>query len=313
MAKNIADTGTVVDIKRGRGRPKGGGPTPGKAAAAAKKAEEMIGGVQAPAAPQGVQEDERRAPAFGSNEPDVGVFLKHVQVARKDAEEEEKLKSALKARRKVTKDNRQLAKAEGIVLGELDRAMKDADTEQVDLDARERRYALYMDWLGKPISYQAELPGMARPTDTEADQARWFKRGDQDGRLGKARTVPEGCPSIHVQDYLKGHEAGQMLLMKSSPLTAAAFDPAKAAKPAESDTGMVQFSEAHFQAGTDLEDANLKSLLPGHHEAFHNAVTVVAIFGQARRILKEPGYTDTGEADVEITEPEPVSGAEAFA
>ena len=118
MATNINEAnGNVVSIKRGRGRPAGSGNK--KRVEAAARAEEIISNTGKD------QPDTRRAPSFGSNEPDIGVFLKHVQILRAKEEELLKAKLLVKSVNKQKKDLRQAAKAEGIVLGELDRAKRE--------------------------------------------------------------------------------------------------------------------------------------------------------------------------------------------
>lgn len=331
MAKNIAEGGATVH--RLNPRKPGAGRKGAQAKAAADKANAMLGGpsvaeAQAKAGPAPEANDDvadaaaaQTAPSFGSNEPTVGVFLTHVNILVAHDAAGDELKLQLTEHRKKRKTLRLGAQEAGIVMGELDRAVKDSQTELVDLQAKLDRYLTYMDWLGHGLERQAQAPGIARATDTERDQMRWFKRGDADGRMGRPRAVPEGCPSIHVQDFLRGHEHGQGLLMQASPLTAAAFNAdgslkgAAELKPTAADDGkMVTFTEAHFQAGTDLEEANLKTLMPGHKEAFHNAENVVAVFGDKKRILKEPDasapsgfYIDDGSDEAEITAPEPVA------
>ena len=308
MATNINDTGNVVSIKRGRGRPPGTGK---KRQDAVARAEEIMSNTASIAT-----DDTRRAPAFGSNEPDVGVFLKHVQILRKKEEEIAVEKLKLKGLNKQKKGLRQAAKAEGIVLGELDRAMEDADTEQVDLVAREQRYHLYMDWLGKPVGFQPSLVLTINPDDEEA---RWFARGDQDGRLGKDRTVPEGCPAERIQAFLKGWEHGQEQLMRKNPATAPAFKPKADQKPQAQPVAQLQMLTLHeddFVAGIDLEEANRSTIFDDEMLAkFDAAVNVVAVFGKAKRVLKEPGYVDDGTDDCPITDPVPVAtnDAEEFA
>lgn len=334
MAESITRS-NVVDMKRPRGRPKGSGK---KVADALAKADAIMASVPKkgaakvtppeivdndPLGANGPATDERRAPAFGANEPDIGVFLKHVQIARKDKEEEDHLKLQLKNRKKITKDHRQEAKAVGIVLGEMDRAMKDADTEDVDLVAREQRYMTYMSWLGKPLDTQGEIDVNARQTPEQVKK-HWFTLGDRAGRLGKNRDAyPEGIPPEYKPDHLAGWDHGQTMLMRDMPLTAGAFKDKAAAAPAEAssaDGSMLVLREANFQGGTPLEDANLKTLLPGMHEAFWNADSVVAIFGDSKKILKEPDaqfpngvFVDTGEPDAPESDIEPVSDGEAEA
>lgn len=328
MAKNVADTGNVVNISRGRGRPKG---STKAATEAARKAAEMVSatkkvGTLADPTITPIEEntgaDVQRAPAFGANEPDQACFLKHVQILRKDAEDEGELKLKLKNRKKVTKDHRQAAKAEGIVLGELDRALADAETELVDLVARERRYSMYIGWLGKPLDFQADLPSILDNSPDVVAKG-WFNRGDQAGRLGKDRKAPDGIPPENISDWLKGYDAGQDLLMRNSPLTRSAFTDAASAGNAavealteKAKPGILVLREEDFIAGTDLEGANLKTLMEYRRADFDAAERVVALFGTQRRILREPledgvVYVDTGEDDVELTEPEDVAPTDA--
>lgn len=336
MAKNISEGGATVHQLNPKKR--NAGSKTAAAKAAADKANAMLGGpsvaeaqAKAGPAPEIVDHDPvgvgdaQTAPSFGSNEPTVGVFLTHVNILVAHDAAGDELKLQLKEHRKKRKTLRLGAQEAGIVMGELDRAVTDSQTELVDLQAKLDRYLTYMDWLGHGLERQSSAPGVPKATDTERDAMRWFKRGDADGRMGKSREVPEGCPSIHVQDYLRGHEHGQGLLMQGSPLTAGAFNAdgslktAAELKPAVQDDGkFVTFTEAHFQAGTDLDDANLKTLLRGHKEAFHNAENVVAIFGDKKRVLKEldptaPGgfYIDDGSDEAEITAPEPVAPSAA--
>ena len=307
MATNINEAGNVISIKRGRGRPAGTGK---KRLEAVARAEEIMANAGSRS------DDTRRAPAFGSNEPDIGVFLKHVQILRAKETELEAAKLKVKAINKQKKDLRQAAKAEGLVLGELDRALKDADTEQVDLVAREQRYHLYMDWLGKPIGFQPSLDLAVKPEDEEA---RWFKRGDQDGRLGKDRTPPEGCPPDRIQAFLKGWEHGQDQLMRANPVTAPAFSTEAPKSPPETagngwqpSKQILTLHEQDFQAGIDIEDANRSTIFDDATlQAFDAAENVVAVFGKAKRVLKEPGYVDDGTDDCPITDTVPVAGIDA--
>lgn len=340
MAKNISEkSGTVVPIGSGKRGPKpGAGRKLQAGAEAAAKANAMLGGPsKAEAANRGAPAPETvvtdapnvdapiTAPSFGANEPDAGVFLREVNKIRRQMAEVEMKKLELKTVKGRLKDIRKLAAGVGLVMREVDEAIDALNTEHVDLIAREERRRLYFEWLGLPLGIQATLPGIAKPTDTETDQARWLKRGDIAGRLGEIRTVPEHCPPHCLQSWLHGWEAGQKVLMQGSVLTAGAFhadgtakDAAELKPKADDDGKMVTFTEAHFMAGTDLEDANLKTLLPGHHEAFHNAENVVAVFGDKKRVLRERDdnepsgfYQDTGEDDVPMSDPEPVAGSTA--
>ena len=299
MAENISN---VVNLTRAKGRPKGS-LSKRKAHEAAAKAEAMIAGTAMP-------QPHVRAPSFGANEPDEPCFLKHVQAIRAKQEEINVQKMKLKVLRGQNKDLRNLAKSEGVVLGELDRALKDADTEDVDLGAREARYHLYMSWLGKPINYQAQLPLEPRNTP-ELEARRWRKLGEQAGRLGKPRDAyPEGMAPEQRPNFLAGWDEGQEALMRKSPLTASAFDiidvpddePSSESSPANT---MLTLREVHFVAGIEIEEANRSTIFDDATlEAFDAAENVIAIFGKAKRIIKEPGYVDDGGSDTPLSDVE---------
>lgn len=316
MAQNISEhgqSGNVVQMKRGRGRPKGTG-----------KAAPKI--VQTKSGPE-IQEEflpdaADRAPGFGHNAPDASVFLRHVQLIRRQDEVIAEAKLKVKSENGKRKDLRKLAQADGLVMGQLDEALDDLELEHVDLIAREERRRLYHEWLNIPLTTQGDLPNTVS-LDPKNEAVRWFKRGDTDGRLDKVRSAPAGCPPEHHQDYFKGHDAGCNLRMQHTPLTAGAFDtngslksandPAPAAAPV-GDKGILVLNEGHFEEGTLLEDANMITLLQQHHEAVLTSERVVALFGTKRRILKEPNddgttYLDDGLQETAVTDPEPVDPA----
>lgn len=324
MARKINEN--VVDINTA---PKKRQSAKAKAAAeAARLAADESRGLKGPAVDDDRDpDDERTAPGFGHNAPDVGVYLRHVQAIRRQQEKVEAAKLVVKAERGKLKDVRKLAQADGLVMKQLDEALEDLAVEHVDLIAQHKRRMLYHEWLGLNLNEQPELDLHAREGDTELDAKRWWKRGDLDGRLGRVREVPAGCPPEHLQDYLKGHDNGQEVLMRGLPLTKAGFDAdgkvtdTPAEKPAadvdDPKGGILVMHEGYFVAGTDLENANLRTLLGEHHEAFMAADRVVALFGTRRRILREPDadaddgfYVDTGDDDVPVTDPEYV-GPEA--
>jgi hypothetical protein len=325
MAQNI---NTVLGVTpKKRGRPKGSGAAKGpirKASEAAAKAEAMVGGAWAKTGPMAAPEPQR-APAFGANQPDVSTVCQWAKRIRLKTEEVDKVKLAMKAARGALRDERKLAQADGMVMGELDEAIEALRTEHVDLLAREERRRFYFAALGLPI---VELGASVSETLTPGSDAdRWFKRGDQAGRLGEKRDIPDGCPGEHVQDFLRGWEAGQDLLMRALPLTRGAYDPAAsdAAEPvaeeevpgiASRSASTLVLNEAAFIVGTDIMDANLKTmhalavaLVPMHER-------VIALFGTKRRPIKEPDdtmpggfYIDTGEPDVPLSDAESASAA----
>lgn len=320
MAKSISEGGASAGNVHQLSPKKGSAGR--KAADAAKKAEEIMAGNSAPKAPEPPAPKPElgqlpvTAPSFGANEPDAGVFLQEIHGIRSVMGEVEQAKTALKNVKGKLKDRRKLAASKGLVMREVDEAIEALNTEHVDLIAREQRRKLYFEWLGLPLDTQASLPGMAPPTDTESDQARWRKRGDIAGRLAEERKLPEGCPGHCVQAYLEGWDAGHTVFMQGSPLTAGAFN-ADGSKKTESTAavsappaGLLVLNEGAFAAGTSLDDANLKTLMENRRADFDAAETVTAVFGALRRILKEPGYVDTGEPDVDLTEAEPLTQAD---
>lgn len=318
MAENITLQIGETPAKKGRGRPKGS-PNKARAAAAAAKADAMISGTK-PALEPAPQLPPVTAPAFGANKPDCGVFLKHVNILRAKKDQIDKVKLELKGLKGQEKDLRQAAKAEGIVLGELDRALKDAETEQVDLVAREQRYLLYMGWLGKPLDFQADLDVATRQTP-EQEAAAWFQRGDQAGRLAKPREAyPDGIPPERKPDFLRGWDHGQEMLLRFSPLTRDGFKsvplPLERAHQAAEKPAFLTLKEEDFRAGIELDDANRSTIFDDATVAkFDAAENVVAIFAGMRRVLKDKadGYVDTGAENDEITEAEPVPADDAAA
>lgn len=321
MAQSISNVRSINDAPKKRVSAKAA-----KAAAeleARRLKEDESRGLKGPAVDDDFDEETRTAPGFGHNAPDAGVFLRHVQAIRRQQEKVEEAKLATKNERGKLKDIRKLAQADGLVMRELDDALEALAVEHVDLIAREQRRRLYFEWLGIPIDQQQELELHSKEGDAELDAKRWFKRGSTDGRLGRVREIPAGCPPEHIQDWLKGHDEGQEMLMRGLPLTKEGFgDKAEAleqAPPEEPQPRILILNEGHFVAGTILEDANLSTLLEPHHEAFHGSDRVVAVYGTRRRILREPDasvpggfYVDTGTEDAPISDVEivPVDAAD---
>lgn len=319
MARNINEN--VINIDSA---PKKRQSAKAKAAAeAARLAADESRGLKGPAVDDAT---DGSAQAYGHNGPapfDEGVFLRWVQKLNAHENKGDLLKLSLKNWRTERKLMRKDANGDGIVLGQMDEALEDLKTEQVDIAAREQRRRDYHAALGIPF---VEAQEMKEISDPDRLAKRWYQRGEVDGRLAKVREVPEGCPPECIRPYLSGHEAGTKVFLQSSPLTRDGFDkdgnvkaPGAAPAPADTDsTAMLTLNESHFVAGTELEDANLKSLLGGHHEAFHNATNVIAVFGHARRILKERDadapdgfYIDDGSDHTPVTDPEFVAPAAA--
>lgn len=354
MAENVK--GPPAGGPKKRGRP-AGSKNGARAAAAAAKADAMVGGKpvlavapkgdQAPAGDQGDQTralgdppikppEAASASGHGHNRLNEGTFLSWVHRIRREAEEVEKAKLALKNAKGKYKDLRSEANGAGMVLGLLDEAIKDLDTERVDLADREETRRLYREWLNLPLGTQTELDLDNRLPSAAKPGARWFNMGNTAGRLGEKRDPPSGIPPENIQDFLKGYDAGQKALMQTSPLTRDGFDEAGELKPQPegpadggtpsapapssdypksgmagvkvSDDGLILvLQEAAFRGGTALEHAN-RLTYTGPGELWENAERIVALYGSKRRILKEPAgdgveaYEDTGEKDVPVTD-----------
>ena len=203
----------------------------------------------------------------------------------------------------------------------------------MDLEAKEDRRRLCRMWLGLPNGVAPKLPLAKTDVRGSRAPAAWAKRGDTDGRLGKARVNPEGCPPERLQDYFKGWAAGQEALMRGADLTREAFAkgpgvagenglagvPAqapvqvntKSSDPDPGDQKILVLKEADFATGSELDDANLRTLVPERREAFDAADRVVAVFGAAKRVIKEPdencegGYYIDDGVEAPVSDPVP--------
>lgn len=358
MAENVKTPSIGDQLKRKRGRPS---KAEAEARAAAKiKADQMVAaaGNTPKAAPDPAPEkpaatrppEDQRAPGLGHNAPDENLFLKHVHSITQFKEGPlAEAKAKVKELSGKLKDLRQLAKADGLVLKELDDAVEDARTERVDLAAKEERRRLYRLWLGLPTSTSdlaeedAAIPSLAR------EQLRWEAMGNTAGRLGRDRGAPDDCPANMESHYDKGWTKGQAALLKASPLTAGAFDAngdlkgpspaamAAAASATAAATGVEngeadRESAAPAQAAAEsqatavlilgptdfdtaeLDEANRATLVSDALRGrFDNAERVVAVFGGKRRIIKEPGYVDDGGHETELSEAEPAKPEEVAA
>lgn len=323
MAANIKDTG-VTPKKRGR---------PSKEEIAARNAREREAqgeidakeGVAAAAPKSNAKPpEEKSAPAFGHNRATEGLFLRHVQTLRAHDVKITESKLATKALVGQKKDLRNLAKADGIVLGELDQAIDELETERVDLLASQERLELYRQWLGLPT-----LATAASAKQEKNPAQRWNKLGNVAGRLGENRAIPDACPPEHGQDWLHGYDAGQLALMKESPLTRSAFDKDGNLKPSpgsaaaadpnpegapavtapEPESTMLVLKEEDFAPGTALADCNLATLEPSLKPKWEAATDVVVVIGGKKRVLKEEGYEDDGQPGTDLSEEEPADPA----
>lgn len=289
---------------------------PSKAELAARQANEAAGQASADAGGSPLAKPADTAPAFGHNRATEGLFLRHLQTHNGLTANIEELKLRVKEARGKLKDHRTLMKSDGIVLREFDDTLEALETERVDLLAKEERRVLYFEWLGLPTLRSADTVKIEK-----TPAARWYNLGNIDGRLGKERKIPDGCPPEHGQDWLKGWEHGQAALMADLPITsgkgkgkpdtagtagaAAAEVPAGApvVEPAAepSPEALLVLKEEDFLTGTELDDCNRSTLIEARLEAWTESDRIVVVIGAKKRVLKEPGYEDTGGEEVEIS------------
>lgn len=112
---------------------------------------------------------------------------------------------------------RKKAKAEGIVLGDLDAVVRMSEwgrNEVREHFANRQRYAA---WLGLPTGTQGDFFKPVDTSDPKVAASEWEQKGVTAGLLGKDATAPEECPGEHVQAFLKGHATGQKRLAEASP------------------------------------------------------------------------------------------------
>lgn len=279
MAQSITDA-----PKRGRGRPKKAPitGTPGERKEAADTAAAMVQDPKlAPPAPAGKAHTGPPAsvPGFGANSPTVALILSHVHKLNAIQAELDKQKLVMKELNGKKKDQRQLAKADGIVLRELDEAIEAANTERVDLVARQDRLRFYYEALGLPWKQADLFEEDARLPTLDQDKAKWRALGNTDGRMGKPCRAPSFCPPICVADYEHGYKDGQAALMAESPLTASAFNEdgtAKEGKPADQvDTWDESKTPAEIAAGTPATPASAAKVIMLANKDFLDTVKTV--------------------------------------
>ena len=124
----------------------------------------------------------------------------------------------LQADRKAITDKintlRKQAKADGLMLGELDRVIKMSTWEPDEIRASVARTEAYSRFLGQPIGTQGSLFDDPRLPEVERLREKWRARGFSDGvkGVGWADQPPDEChQDCHVA-YGEGHEAGQRQL-----------------------------------------------------------------------------------------------------
>lgn len=112
---------------------------------------------------------------------------------------------AVDAANGVRKAIRKKWKASGISLGALDRAtrMVEWDRQEVrESFSTEKRYA---EWLGLPISMQADaFKGLS---DDDIQNREWNAVGRSYSRAGKVGRPPEECPPDYMQAFMRGFNA----------------------------------------------------------------------------------------------------------
>jgi hypothetical protein len=268
------------------------------------------------------------APGFGANMVTADVFLSHVHQLNRIEEELEKAKLVVKEINGKKKDARQLAKADGIVLKEMDEAIENSKTDRVDHVAREERRRFYHEFLGIPL-VQGDLFELDPKLPTlEQDRQKWRAIGNTDGRAGRACKAPDHCPPIHRADYEHGYTDGQKALMKTTPLTAGAFnadgsvkeggaepetwvdpkDEAAAQPPAEPPKAeaLVMFQNADFlDSVKDTEDCSRETLAFADSKRRWDAAHRVVVLWRTgdgtgkKRVLKAPAKGVEGEPGYE--------------
>ena len=113
------------------------------------------------------------------------------------------------------------AERDGIDKKELKRAIADGNLSSDELAARDRKYALYREWLDKPVGFQAEMDVAASPaanghdaTEAEAVTKHENNKAFEAGvTAGKAGADLASCPfdpgSEEYQSFSLGWSQGQ--------------------------------------------------------------------------------------------------------
>ena len=101
---------------------------------------------------------------------------------------------------------RKLAKADGIVLSDIDFMMKCADIEdETILTDRAKREAEIMAWFALPVSFQ---PDMFTDLDAEPLEDRAAREGEAAGYQGKDAVPPYDASSTTGQAWMKAWHVG---------------------------------------------------------------------------------------------------------
>jgi len=344
MAQSINDPAA----KRPRGRPKKApiSGAPGERKEAADKAVAIIESTGKPQSQSAKAADakagkthtgppaaDKPAPAakgFGANMVTADVFLSHVHQLNRIEEELASAKLVVKEINGRKKDARQLAKADGIVLKEMDEAIENSKTDRVDHVAREERRRFYHEFLGIPL-VQGDLFELDPSIPTlDQDKLKWRAIGNTDGRAGRPCKAPDYCPPICLPEYEDGYKDGQKVAMQKSPLTAGAFnddgsvkgeakpddqvdtwvDPKDEAKPAadppKAEAIVVFQNDAFLDTVKGPDDCSRATLaFADSRQRWDAAERVLVLFKDpetgtaARRVLKAPAKGVEGEAGYE--------------
>tara|TARA_A100001391_G_scaffold149911_1_gene107390 strand:- start:299 stop:898 length:600 start_codon:yes stop_codon:yes gene_type:complete len=124
-------------------------------------------------------------------------------------------------------------KSEGIELGLLDEAIKEADWTRNESRSKEQTRARYRNWLNLPVGAQPDMFEPADTSDPEVSETEWEARGVTAGLLGRDHEPPTECPPEHHQAFLRGRLTGQTRLAESMP---GAKKAAAKAKPSKAQT-----------------------------------------------------------------------------
>lgn len=105
---------------------------------------------------------------------------------------------------------RKLAKADGIVLSDIDFMMKCAEVEDADiLTGKAKREAEIMAWFALPVQFQ---PDMFGGDSREPGEDRAVREGEAAGFAGKDPSAPYDAASVQGQAWLRGwHKAQEQM------------------------------------------------------------------------------------------------------
>lgn len=155
--------------------------------------------------------DDKQEPKPGDNVPE-GVFLAHLDKILKATGDVETAANNLKSQRAVLTGLRTKAKADGIMLGELDRALELAQAEEEGIESLGRvlKYAAMM---RAPIGTQFTMFEEPRPTLDVA-----FDKGFRASMIGEGTETCTFGPGDEREAWLRGwHQHQKRLAEEMKP------------------------------------------------------------------------------------------------